>query len=257
MSQTAKELPLLCRQNCHARIVLAIRVQSDASMKRLPLLILLFTVSASAQIEIGPRISNYSTKMDMPLLKLDTGRVSSFGLVGGYRTGAFLLDWTYDHDTQNGVSLVDVIVDTGDYTRDRGEVTIGYGITPLLDLQGGARLDQIRLGGIALFGNPIGTDLSIDHQALVGGFRLHSAAGAPAGFYVIGRGLIGTAKFKDAISDSADTTGYRGEVGIPIRLGQSNWYLTPGAEYEHLEAKDHRWTQKTNRFFLSFVYSAR
>jgi hypothetical protein len=226
-------------------------------MKPLPLLLLFITMSASAQIEIGPRVSNYSTKMDTPFLTLDTGRVSSFGIVGGYRSGAFVMDWNYDHDTQNGVSLIDVIIDTGDYTRDRGEVTIGYAIAPFLDLQGGVHLDQVRVGGVSFFGNPLATDFDVDHQALVGGVRFHSAASAPAGFYVTARGLIGTAKLRDVLDQTVDTTGYRAEVGIPIRLGQSNWYLTPGAEYEHVKAQDNQWTMKTNRVFLSFVYSAR
>jgi|GEM_PF-1375178 len=239
---------------------MAIPVQSEASMKRLLLFacaLLLATAAGAQSFEIGPRISNYSTHLDTDLLSLRTGRVSSYGLVGDYRNGAFVIDWLYDHDPQNGISLVDVVLDTGDYTRDRGEVTIGFAVLPILDLQGGVRLDQVRLGGIEFFGNPIATDLNIDHQAITAGVRFHSATNRPAGFYLLGRGMIGTAKFREGLDQDADTTGYRGEAGIPIRLGESNWFLVPGAEYEHLEAKDAGWRMNTNRVFLNFVYSSR
>lgn len=226
-------------------------------MKRL-LFALLITLSAHAQsFEIGPRISNYSTHLDTDVLLLRTGRVSSYGLVGDYRSGAFVIDWLYDHDPQNGISLVDVVIDTGDYTRDRGEVTVGFAVLPVLDLQGGVRLDQVRVGGVSFFGNPIATDMKIDHQAIAAGVRLHSATNRPAGFYLLARGMVGTARFRDGIDDDADTTGYRGEAGVPIRLGQSNWFVVPGAEYEHLEAKDVGFRMNTNRVFLNFVYSSR
>jgi hypothetical protein len=221
-------------------------------------LALLIATAAGAQtFEIGPRVSNYSTDLDVDVLRLETGRVSAYGLVGSYRTGSLFIDWNYDHDPQNGISPFDVIIDVNDYERDRGELTVGYGITPAIDLQGGVRLDQIRLGGVVLLGSTIASDMDIDHQALVAGIRLHSPSNGPAGFYVLARGMFGTAKFKDFLDRSADTTGYRGEAGIPIRLGQSNWLIVPGAEYEHLEASDAGFRMNTNRFFLNFVYSSR
>lgn len=232
-------------------------MQSDVSMKRL-FLILAVALSAHAQtLTIGPRISNYSTHLDTDLLILRTGRVSSYGLVGDYRTGAFVLDWLYDHDPQNGISLTDLVIDVGDYRRDRGEVTVGFAVLPVLDLQGGVRLDQIRIGGVEFLGNPIATDLSIDHQAITAGIRLHSATNRPAGFYLIARAIAGSAKFRNGIDVDADTTGYRGEAGIPIRLGESNWFVVPGAEYEHIRANDVGFRMTTNRAFLNFVYSSR
>src|SRR6476659_490584 len=74
---------------------------------------------------IGPRLSNYSTDVRETVTPLRTGRQSSFGLVGDYRNGNFVLDFMYDHDPENGISVVDLIVDTGNYSRDRGEVTVG------------------------------------------------------------------------------------------------------------------------------------
>jgi len=259
MGQSPEKLPLFSGEHSHGRIVLAIAVQSDASMKRLSFAFaLLVAVSAGAQsFEIGPRVSNYSTHLDSDVLRLRTGRVSSYGLVGGYRSGAFVLDWLYDHDPENGISLSDIVLDVGEYTRDRGEVTIGFAALPVLDLQGGVRLDQIRIGGVEFLGNPIATDMDIDHQALTAGVRFHSATNRPAGFYVLARGLIGTAKFRDVLRQEADTTGYRGEAGIPIRLGESNWFVVPGAEYEHIEANDVSFRMNTNRVFLNFVYSSK
>lgn len=259
MGQSPEKLPLFSGEHSHARIVLAIAVQSDVSMKRLSLAIaLLVAMSAGAQsFEIGPRVSNYSTDLDTDLLRLRTGRVSSYGLVGGYRSGALVVDWLYDHDPENGISLSDLVIDVGDYTRDRGEVTVGFAVLPVLDLQGGVRIDQVRIGGVGFFGNPIGTNMDIDHQALIAGVRFHSATNSPAGFYLLARGMIGTAKFRDVIDQNADTTGYRAEVGIPIRLGESNWSIVPGAEYEHIEAKDVSFRMNTNRAFLNFVYSSR
>ena len=44
---------------------------------------------------------------------------------------------------------------------DFGQVSLGDGQF--------VRLDQIRVGGIGFFGNPIGGDLNIDHQAITAG----------------------------------------------------------------------------------------
>jgi len=223
-------------------------------------LLIAVSVPAAAQIEIGPRVSNYSTDLQVPPLDLHTGRVSSFGIVGGYRTGSFVLDWMYDHDTQNGINITDIIVDVGDYQRDRGEVTVGFRILPVLDLQGGVRIDQVRIGGVSFLGNPVATDLDIDHQALVAGVRFHSASQGPAGFYVVGRAIVGEAQFRNGIGpddEDVGTVGYRAEAGIPIRLGESNWTIVPGAEYDHLRADDNGFRMNSNRLFLSLVYSAK
>lgn len=204
---------------------------------------------------IGPRISNYSTDID----PLRTGRQVAFGLLGEYRSGAFVLDFNWDRDSRNGIRLTDIVVDTSDYTRDRGEVTVGFAAAPFLDLQGGVHLDSIRIGGASIFGADFASDLNIDHQALVGGIRLHTGDYQPVGFYGVARGYIGTAKldFAGAPTIDSDTNGYRAEAGIPIRLGESNWRVVPGAEYEHIELKDYPMRIDTNRVFLNFVYRSR
>ena len=262
MRLSPQELLLFRGEHGHGRIVLAIAVQSDASVKRLHVVLVLFVaVSASAQssFEIGPRVSNYSTDLISGLIRLDTGRVSSYGLVGGYRTGSLVIDWLYEHDPQNGISPTAIVLAVDDYERDRGELTLGFRITPSIDLQGGVRLDQIRVGGVSFLGSSFASDLDVDHQALVAGVKFHTATSGPASFYILGRGIVGDAKFNDisAGEDHHGTTGYRAEAGIPIRLGQSNWSIVPGAEYEQWRADDVSFRLKTNRVFLNFVYSSR
>ncbi|HEY3054641.1 MAG TPA: hypothetical protein VGK31_01785 [Thermoanaerobaculia bacterium] len=235
------------------------------------LLIVCFAAAANAQIQtinttrsggpagsgvfsFGPRISNYSTDVRETLTPLKTGRQSSFGAVGDYRNGLFVLDFMYDHDPENGISIASLIVDTGNYSRDRGEVAVGFAATPFLDLQGGLRIDSARVGGIAVFNNPVSTDLNIDHQALTAGIRFHTEP-RPVGFFVLGRGFIGTAKLDVGTGDlDTDTSGYRGQAGLNIRIGESAWAVQPGYEYDHFETKNYGVRMNTNRFFLNFVY---
>lgn len=212
---------------------------------------------------IGPRYSNYSTRVDGTLTSgnFNTGRQHAFGLVGEYRNSGFVLDFQYDYDTSDqGISSI--FVDVSDYHRSRGELAVGYAVIPsALDIEGGVRLENVRLGGFALFGNSIGSDLDMDHQAIFGGIKVHSATDRPAGFYLLGRAYVGTAKFNQTAADDLDTTGYRGELGVPIALGESNWHIVPGVEYEHIQTQDfgagRRLRLNTNRFFLNFVVKMR
>src|SRR5947199_8566473 len=57
----------------------------------------------SGTFTIGPRYSNYATRIDAGLPSLKTGRQNAIGQVGGYRTGSFLLDFQYDYDPTNGL----------------------------------------------------------------------------------------------------------------------------------------------------------
>jgi hypothetical protein len=220
------------------------------------------TASAQTSVfSIGPRISNYSTRVEGdPLTTLRTGRQTAVGLVGDYRNGNFNLDFSYDRDSSNGASITDILIDNGDFQRNRGELAIGYSVLPVLDVQGGVRFEQLRFGGFSLFGGSFG-DVNMDHQALVGGIKLHSTTMNPAGFYLLARGMVGTAKFDDTANTQKDTTGYRAEVGIPFALGSSNWHLVPGAEYEHFDTQTFGLGRKirldSNRVFLNFVFSTR
>ena len=51
-----------------------------------------------------------------------------------------------------------------------------------------------------------------------------------------------------------DSTGWRGEAGIEIPIGDSQWTAVPGIELERLEA-EHQVVMETNRFFVNFVYT--
>lgn len=211
----------------------------------------------SGVFTFGPRISNYSTDIREAVTPLKTGRQSSFGVVGDYRNGNFVLDFLYDHDPSNGISIVDLIVDTGNYSRDRGEVTVGFAAAPFLDLQGGVRIDQTRVGGVVVIGFPVSTDINIDNQALTGGIKFHTD-GNPLGFFVTARAFLGSAKVDFGLGNqNTDTSGYRGEAGLNIRIGESAWSVQPGYEYDHFETKDLGIRMNTNRLFLNFVYRSR
>ena len=212
---------------------------------------------SSGVFTIGPRLSNYSTDIRESVTPLKTGRQTSFGLVGDYRNGNFVLDFLYDHDPSNGISIVDLIVDTGNYSRDRGEVTVGFAATPFLDLQGGVRIDSTRVGGVVVIGFPVSTDINIDNQALTGGIKFHTD-GMPLGFFVTARAFVGSAKVDFGLgNNNTDTSGYRGEAGLNIRIGDSAWAVQPGYEYDHFETKDFGIRMNTNRLFLNFVYRSR
>ena len=206
---------------------------------------------------IGPRLSNYSTDIRETFTPLRTGRQSSFGLVGDYRNRNFVLDFMYDHDPENGIGITDLILDVGNYSRDRGEVTVGMAVAPTLDIQGGVRIDQTRIGGVVVIGFPVATDTNIDHTALTAGLKFHTN-GDPVGFFVTARGFIGSAKVDFGAGNvDTDTSGYRGEAGINIRVGESAWSIQPGYEYDHFETKDFGIRMNTNRLFLNFVYRSR
>ena len=219
---------------------------------------------SGGSFSIGPRISNYSTDVDYAGIEIDSGRQSSFGLTGDYRNGAFVLDFLYDHDPENGISVVDLIpIEFGDYSRDRAEVTIGYSIAPMFDVQGGVRIDQISLGGRATGGGFFdGQD--VEHQALTAGVRFHTVDRPGAlGAYVLGRGYLGTTGFgdggffDDSNDNQIDATGFRAEAGVSIPLGNSNWRLVPAVEIERIETDNDFLRLDTNRLMLSFIYRMR
>ena len=213
----------------------------------------------TSSFSVGPRISNYSTDIGAGPAPVETGRQSSFGMVGDWRSNNFVLDFWFDHDPENGFDLSDIVIDTGNYARDRGEATIGYAIAPVIDLQGGIRFDTVRIGGASFFGAPFLTHLDIDHQALTAGLKIHSAdTMAPVSFYALGRGYLGTAQFKiSGPNVNTDSFGFRAEGGVNIRLAESNWWVVPGLEFEQIETDDFDVQLKTNRFFLNFVYRSR
>ena len=59
-----------------------------------------------------------------------------------------------------------------------------------------AAFETMRQFGLTtIFGNPVSTDLNIDHQAIVVGARAQTPSWHPFGWYLLGRGYVGSAKF--------------------------------------------------------------
>ena len=171
----------------------------------------------SGTFTIGPRYSNYATTIDAGVPSLKTGRQNAIGLVGGYRTGSFVLDFQYDYDPTNGIGVSNLIADFGDYQRTRGEVTVGVSPIRGFDIHAGGRWESVRIGGASIFGNPVATDLNIDHQAIVVGGRVQTDSWKPFGWYLLGRGYIGSAKFdRFGVRVNSDTSGYRAETAVPV-----------------------------------------
>lgn len=235
-------------------------------------LVLSFAATAEAQMQIrttpvygsgaerqgfsiGPRYSNYATDVDVEIFTIDTGRQHAFGLVGEFRSGAFVLDFNWDHDPEDGLQISDILpIEFGQYERDRGEFTVGWSALPVLDLQAGFRMDSFSLGG-QVFGGDFFDGEDFDHSAIVFGVNAHTPTKRPFGLYGKVRGFIGSVDFDSAVFENqVDSVGWRLEGGVEIPIGESQWTAVPGLEYEWLEA-DPEITVETNRFFVNFVYT--
>lgn len=215
-----------------------------------------YGVTDRGGFRLGPRYSNYSTDVDVAILTVDSGRQHSFGLVGDYRSGAFVLDFNFDHDSENGLQLSDLLpFDFASYERDRAELTVGWAALPVLDLQAGFRLDSFTVGGEG-FGGGFFSGESLSHSGIVVGVHVHTPTRRPFGLYGTARALIGTMEFDD-IGLSQDATGWRAEGGVEIPIGDSQWHAVPGLEIERLQADGLGINIDTNRFFVNFVYSFR
>lgn len=218
------------------------------------------TGPTTGTFSIAPRYSNYSTDVEVGGITIESGRQHAVGVTGDYRSGGFVLDFLYDHDPENGISLADLLpFNFGTYSRDRGEVTVGYMVMPQLAVQGGVRLDQVSIGGRA-FGQSLFDNVDFDHQALVAGAQFQTPSEkSGVGAWVLARGYMGTADFgNDIVGDGQlDTTGWRAEAGVSIPLGGSRWQLAPAIEIEHLETDNEFVTLDTNRLMVNFVYSMR
>lgn len=208
-----------------------------------------------AGFSIGPRYSNYSTDVDLGIFTVESGRQHAFGLVGELRSGQFVMDFNWDHDPENGLQISDILpIDFGGYERDRGEFTVGWAAAPILDIQAGFRVDTFMVGG-DFFDNDFFSSEDIEHSAILFGVAVHTPTKKPFGAYGKLRGFIGSMDFSGGgIDGQLDSTGFRGEAGIEIPIGDSQWTAVPGLEIEHLEG-DPRVTIDTNRFFVNFVYT--
>jgi hypothetical protein len=205
---------------------------------------------------IGPRYSNYSTDVEIGIDSISSGRQHSFGLVGGYRSGSFVLDFLADHDPENGIDIIDIFPGVESYSRDRAEVTVGWSVLPSLDIQGGVRMDDVTIGGFGL-GSGFFDVESFEFQGLVLGANVHTPQRQSIGAYGLGRFYQGTGEFSESTRDNYDTSGWRFEGGVLIPLGQSQWTVVPGLEREHLEIEGGDFQLDTNRFFVNFIWTSR
>lgn len=211
----------------------------------------------SQTFTFGGRYSNYSTDIDGGVTTLETGRETSLGVVGDYRNGQFVLRGSYIHDLEGGITLGNLFpLNFADYERDRGEITAGWAPIPFVDLEAGARVDDVRVGGIDFFGTSLFEELQIDHQAISLGVNVHTQTIRPIGWYGAAHGYIGSASFEVAdVGVESDTSGWKIETGFPIAVGTSGWEVTPGVEYEYLETDNYGLRLETNRFFVNFAYT--
>jgi hypothetical protein len=221
---------------------------------------LIATAGAAQNVTIGGRYSNYSTEISSSIIgtdafSLETGRESSLGFIGEFRSGMLVLGAQFDHDFEGGVGIG--FFDFAEFSRDRFEAVVGIAPAQYVDVFGGFRFESLTLGGSSFFGDRLFEEADIDHQALVLGTRIHTPTIRPVGFYGEARGYFGTAESSVARSFnlSSDTTGFKVEAGIQIPVGTSGWEIVPGIEWERIEAQDFELDFETNRFFVKFLYS--
>lgn len=228
-------------------------------MKRSHMILILLMISTPGLAQttwFGGRYSNYATDVEIAGVTLDPGRESSLGLVLDLRQGRFVLRAQLDHDFEGGFSPLDFLpIDFAEYSRDRFEAVAGYAVAEAIDLEAGVRIDSFEIGGLNFFNNNLFGDFSFDHEAVAVGIHLHSPRAANVQWYLSGRGYLGTVESDDlGFRASTDSTGFRIEAGLPIRVGESRWVVTPGLEYERIETDDFDLEFETNRLFLNFTY---
>ena len=207
----------------------------------------------------GGRISSYSTDIDAAFFSLETGREMSIGLHGSYRNGMFVLNGQWDHDFEGGISVSDFLpFDAANYERDRIELAVGISPAEYIDLVGGFRLDEILIDSVSVVGFNFGD--AIDNQAILVGINFHSPerTTSAVNWYALARAYFGTAEFDfNNLRVEEDSFGYRIEVGVPIAIGDTQWSITPGFEWESIETDEFDLQLDTNRFFLGFTYAIR
>ncbi|MDX1583380.1 MAG: hypothetical protein R3338_07230 [Thermoanaerobaculia bacterium] len=206
------------------------------------------------QFSIGGKYSNYETELSAAGASIDTDRENSLGFVLEYRNERFVLKGQLDHDFESGLGVFDVF-DLADYERDRIEISAGYGVTPNIDIDFAVRIDSLQID--TFFFDEFSEATDMDQEAIGAGLTFHSDPAADFGVFLMGRGYIGNAEF--GIGPDVDTTGFRIEGGLPIRIGGGNWRIVPGVEWERFETDDilsvEGFEFETNRLVFSFIYS--
>lgn len=217
--------------------------------------LMLATGAFAQQFTIGGKYSNYETELSIAGGGYDTDREGSLGFLLEYRNDRFVLKGQIDNDLESGLAFD--FFDFADYERERIEISAGYGVTPNLDIDLAVRLDSLSVDG--LFFDEFFGGADMDLEAIGVGAHFHSDPRADIGFFLMGRVYTGNAEFDLGVRSEVDTTGFRIEGGFPIRIGESNWHVVPGLEYERFETDDiageDGFEFETNRLVLAFTYS--
>ena len=214
-------------------------------------------IEAANGFRIGGRYANYATAADIGLFTVDSGRQYSVGVLGSYRSGLFVLDFNWDHDAETGIDIGEFLpAESGAYSRDRGEITVGWSAWEYFDVQGGFRFDRFSITGVSL-GNEVLDPGDVENNMILGGIHVHTPAYYPWGAYGVLRGYFGSATFTSGgTNDEVDSSGWRMEGGQEIPLGNSNFRVIPGLEFEEVDVLP-RFNTFTNRFFVTVQYKFR
>ncbi len=227
-------------------------------MKRIAMAFVCVVVAVSAygqEFTLGGKYSNYETELSVGGEGFDTDRQSSLGFIVEYRNQGFVMKGQLDHDFESGLGFD--FFNLADYSRDRIEVSAGYGVTKNIDLDFAVRIDSLSVDTFFFDDFFGGTDL--DQEALGAGVMFHSDPAAEFGYFLMARGYVGSAELDLGVGADVDTTGFRIEGGIPISLGESGWKIVPGIEWERFETDDiltiEGFEFETNRLVLGFTYT--
>ena len=214
-------------------------------------------IEAANGFRLGARYANYATAADIGLFTVDSGRQYSLGVLGSYRAGVFVLDFNWDHDAETGVDIGDFLpADAGSYSRDRGEITVGWSAWEYFDIQGGFRFDRFDITGVTL-GNEVFEPGNVENNMILGGVHVHTPAYYPWGAYGVLRGYFGSATFTSGgFNEEIDSSAWRLEGGLEIPVGNSNLRVIPGLEFEEVDVQP-RFSTYTNRFFVTLQYKFR
>lgn len=213
-------------------------------------------LSVSAQESMfGGRYSNYEVDFTSLGISVQTDRANSIGLFGSHRSGPLVFSGYVDHDFDADVGLFDFF-DVASFERDRAEVSLGYGITDFVDLEGALRYDAITVGVADFFTESATAD--VEGAQLGIGASFHSSPDARYGWLVRARYYFGEVDVTDFAS--LDVSTIRLEASFPIRIPDTPWVIVPGVEWEQFETDDQFFSSgflldiESNRFMIGLAY---
>lgn len=203
-------------------------------------------------VSIDLRYARNATILGQEGLRLHANRQSSAGLLVALKTNKLVADFAYEHDYETlGGALARLFqFDSGEFSRDRYEYTIGYAPVSRLEVIGGARNERIDFAADAFEGkNPFGP-VDLEYFAFLIGAKAATRPDLPLGAFISFRTYFGGTGV-GSIRGLTDTKGHRFEGGFPIRIGNSPVRITPGFVFESLETGHIGLELTTRRFFIN------